>query len=70
MEKIKKKKNPFFFSINTKNISSHMLKISVISQVHSMSEIADIFNAFGETYLVFTSKKYTASIYYVKDRNE
>ena len=34
----------YFFEVNTKYISSNMLKISVISRVHSTSEIADIFN--------------------------
>ena len=34
-----------FFEVNTKNISSHVLKISAISLVlSSTSEIADIFN--------------------------
>ena len=34
----------YFFEVNTKYISSDVLKISVISRVHSTSEIADIFN--------------------------
>ena len=34
----------YFFEVNTKYISSNVLKISVISRVRSMSEIADIFN--------------------------
>ena len=34
----------YFFSANTKYISSNKLKISVISRVRSTSEIADIFN--------------------------
>ena len=33
-----------FFEVNTKYISSNVLKISVISRVRSTSEIADIFN--------------------------
>ena len=32
----------YFFEVNTKYISSNALKISVISRVHSTSEIADI----------------------------
>ena len=40
----KKKEDIYFFEVNTKYISSNVLKISVISQVHSTSEIADIFN--------------------------
>ena len=34
----------YLFSVNTKYISSNVLKISVISRVRSTSEIADIFN--------------------------
>ena len=34
----------YFFEVNTKYISSNVLKISVILRVRSMSEIADIFN--------------------------
>ena len=44
----KRKKKIYFFLVNTKNISSNVLKISVIT---------DIFNTFDEIYLVFTSKK-------------
>ena len=46
-----------FFFVNTKNISSHVLKISAMSLVLRNREISDIFNAFDEIYLVFTSKK-------------
>ena len=52
-----KKKIYFFFSANTKNISSHVLKISAISLVLRTREITDIFNTFDGIYLVFTSKK-------------
>ena len=52
-----KKKIYFFFLVNTKNISSHVLKISAISLVLRTREITDIFNTFDEIYLVFTSKK-------------
>ena len=34
----------YFFSVNTKYISSNVLKISEISRVRSTSEIANIFN--------------------------
>ena len=34
----------YFFEVNTKYISSSVLKISVISRVRSTSEIAGIFN--------------------------
>ena len=46
----------YFFEMNTKYISSNVLKISVISWVRSTSEIADIFKAWDEIYLVFTEK--------------
>ena len=35
----------YFFSVNTKYISSNVLKISAISRVRSTREIADIFNS-------------------------
>ena len=47
----------YFFEVNTKYISSNVLKISEISRVRSTSEIADIFNTFDEIFLVFTEKK-------------
>ena len=47
----------YFFEVNTKYISSNVLKISVISQMRSTSEIADIFNTQDEIFLVFTEKK-------------
>ena len=53
----KNKKKIYFFSVNTKNISSHVLKILAISLVLRTREISDIFNTFGEIYLVFTEKK-------------
>ena len=43
--------------MNTKNISSNVLKMSVISRVRSTSEIADIFNTWDEIIFVFTKKK-------------
>ena len=52
-EKIKRKFT-FFQYVNTKNISSPILKISAISLVLRTREIADIFNTFDEIYLVFT----------------
>ena len=51
-----KRKFTFYFSVNTKNISSHMLKISAISLVLRTREITDILNTFDEIYLIFTSK--------------
>ena len=53
----KNKKKIYFFSVNTKNKSSHVLKISAISLVLRTREISDIFNTFDEIYLVFTEKK-------------
>ena len=43
--------------MNTKCISSNVLKISIISRRRSTSEIADIFNTFDEIFLVITGKK-------------
>ena len=54
----------YFFEVNTKYISSNVLKISVISRVRSTSEIADIFNTFDEIFLVFTRKKSKFSFYF------
>ena len=45
------------FEVNTKYISSNVLKISVISRVLRTLEIADIFNTFNEIFLVFNEKK-------------
>ena len=59
----KNKKKIYFFSVNTKNISSPVLKISAISLVLRTREISDIFNTFDEIYLVFTKKK--ANILYL-----
>ena len=56
----------YFFEVNTKYISSNALKISVISRVRSTSEIADIFNAWDEIYLVFTEKKVNFLILSIK----
>ena len=53
----KNKKKIYFFLVDTKNISSHVLKISAISLVLCTREIKDIFSTFDEIYLVFTSKK-------------
>ena len=50
----KNKKKNYFFSINTKNISSHVLKISAILLVLRTRENTDIFNTFDKIYLVFT----------------
>ena len=49
-EKIKRKF--IFFSVNTKNISSHVLKISAISLVLRTREITDVFNTFDTMQLL------------------
>ena len=44
LKSIKEIEDIYFFKVNTKYISSNVLKISEISRVRSTSEIADIFN--------------------------
>ena len=44
----KEKKDYLFFEVNTKNMSSHVLKISAISLVLRPREITDIFNTIDE----------------------
>ena len=46
----------YFFEVNTRYISSNVLKISVISRVRPKNKIADICNTFDELFLVFTEK--------------
>ena len=56
--------------MNTKYISSNVLKISEISRVRSTSEIADIFNTSDKIFLVFTKKKVNfLFIFSVKGKN-
>ena len=50
-------KENLLFSVNTKNISSNVLKISENSLVLRTREFTDIFITLDEIYLVFTSKK-------------
>ena len=47
----------YFFEVNTKYISSNVMKISVNSRVRSTSEFYDIFNTCDEIFLVFSEKK-------------
>ena len=47
----------YFFEMNTKNISSSVLKISEFSRVRSTSEHSDVFNTRDEIFLVFIEKK-------------
>ena len=54
----KNKKKIYCFSVNTKNILSHVLKISAISLVLRTREIADIyFNTFDENIFGIHLKK-------------
>ena len=59
----KNKKKIYFFEVNSKHISSHVLKISVNSLVLRTREFTDIFITFDEIYLVFTSKKVNILMY-------
>ena len=53
--------------MNTKYISSNVLKILVISRVRNPSEITDIFNTFDEIFLVFTEK--SKFYFFLKGKN-
>ena len=53
----KYKEDIYFFEVNTKYISSSVLKTSEFSRVRSTSENFDVFNSRDEIYLVFTEKK-------------
>ena len=46
----------YFFEVNTKYISSSVLKTSEFSLVRSTNENFDVFNSRDEMYLVFTIK--------------
>ena len=50
------KTNNNFFSLNTKTTWSHLLKTAVLSIVSHTHENTNVFNAFEEIVLVFTSK--------------
>ena len=54
----------YFFEVNTKYISSSVLKTSQFSRVRSTSENSDVFNSRDEIYLVFIEKKYI-SFYFI-----
>ena len=59
MNSVMRKKNIediYFFEVNTKYISSNVLKISVISRVRSTNKITDICKTLDELALVFTEK--------------
>ena len=55
----------YFFEVNTKYISSSVLKTSEFSWVRSTNENFDVFNSRGEIYLVFTKKVNFLFILYV-----
>ena len=52
--------------MNTKYISSNVLKISAISRVRSTSEIADIFSTHQMKYVWYLSKKSKFSFYFFR----
>ena len=60
----------YFFEVNTKYISSNVFKISLILQVRSTNEIADIFIIWDETFLVhvFTEKRNFSSYFTAKGK--
>ena len=47
----------YFFEVNTKYISTSVLKTSEFSRVRSTNENFDVFNSQDKIYLVFTEKK-------------
>ena len=57
------------FEVNTKYVSSNVLKISVISRVRSPSVNTDIFNTFDEIFLVFTEKSKFYFYFSLKGKN-
>ena len=56
------------FEVNTKYISSNVMKISVNSRVRSTSESHDIFNTCDEIFLVFTEKKVNFFLFFFSRR--
>ena len=64
-EKYKIKRKFTFFSVNTKNISSHVLKISSISLVLRTRENADIFNTFDEIHLLYLYFVFTSFLFII-----
>ena len=59
----KNKKKIYFFSVNTKNISSHVLKISAMSLVLRTREIADIFTTHSMKYIWYSPQKSKYPLY-------
>ena len=64
LNSIKEIEDIYFFEVNTKYISSNVLKISIISGVRSTSEIADIFNIWDENIFGIYGKKSKFSFYF------
>ena len=62
LEKKINKKKIYFFSANTKNISSHVLKISENLLVLCTREFTDIFITFDEIYFISPQKSKISSI--------
>ena len=58
----------YFFEVNTKYISSSVLKTSEFSWVRSTNENFDVFNSRDEIYLVFTKKvNFLFILYFLED---
>ena len=58
----------YFFEVNTKYISSSVLKTSEFSGVCSTNENCDVFNTRDEMYLVFTKKvNFLFILYFLED---
>ena len=66
---ISKIENIYFCEMNTKYISSRVLKTSEFLPVLSRSEIFDIFNSLDDIYLVFAEKKvnFLFLLYFLED---
>ena len=60
----KNKKKISFFSAKTKNISSHMLKVTAISLVLRTREITDIFNT-SMAYIWYSPQKSQYPLYII-----
>ena len=54
----------YFFEVNTKYISSSVLKTSQFSRMRSTSENSDVFNSRDDLYLVFIEKKVHFFLFY------
>ena len=67
---IKKKEKLFFFSVNTKYISSRELKTSTFSPVVRARENSDVFNSLDEIYLSRLLGKPTICICENKDADQ